>query len=209
LGERLMSMTVDQRAIEWSHDSARQVLVHYLDYDHRTRFISEFLTKVDGATMHHGLEARSPFLDQKLWEFASSLPFQVRLHRGRLKAVLRELARRRIGERVATGKKRGFTIPVERWISGRWRAQVTATFRDSLLEKEGWISPGSALRWLEKSTPTGRAPKQLWYLFVLESWLLNERQTRLTDTHNLESALSTVRVNGTPDPAGRRLELRG
>jgi asparagine synthase (glutamine-hydrolysing) len=209
LGERLIDYTVDQRRIGWSHDSARQVLSNYLDYDRQTRFVSEFLTKVDGATMHYGLEARSPFLDQELWEFASSLPFSVRLHHGRLKAVLRELARRRIGERVAGGRKRGFTIPVERWITGRWRAEVAATFRDSLLEKEGWIRPGSALRWLEKSAPMGRAPKQLWYLFVLESWLRKERQTVHSDASELESTLAAVGGNNTANFANRQLEFRG
>jgi asparagine synthase (glutamine-hydrolysing) len=204
LGERLMGYTVDQRRIKWSHDSASDVLGHYLDYDRRTRFVSEFLTKVDGATMHYGLEARSPFLDQDLWEFAASLPFQVRLRHGRLKAVLRELARRRIGQRVASGKKRGFTIPVQRWLTGRWHPEVAATFSDSLLEKQGWISSGSALTWLEKSAQTGWAPKQLWYLFVLESWLRNENQTLSTDSNKMESALATVGVNETSgSPADR------
>ena len=188
LGERLAGYTVDQRNIEWSLDSARTVLSDYLNYDRHTRFVSEFLTKVDGATMHYGLEARSPFLDQELWEFASSLPFHVRLRSGSLKAVLRELARRKIGERVAFGKKRGFTIPAERWLTGKWRAQVEQVFRDSLLEKEGWLRSGAVLQWLEDASRTGMAPKQLWYLFVLESWLRNERKTPIVATET-ESAL--------------------
>lgn len=193
LGERLSGYTVNQRNIQWSHKSAQNVLGDYLDFDRHTRFVSEFLTKVDGATMHYGLEARSPFLDQELWEFGASLPFHVRLRHGRLKAVLRELARRKIGERVALGRKRGFTIPVERWITGKWRREVETTLRNSLLEKEGWIRPGSALRWLEKSGQTGCAPKQLWYLFVLESWLKNERKTAIV-TNEIESALATSGV---------------
>ncbi len=174
LGERLINHTVDQRTIKRSQDSACQVLSEYLDYDRHTRFVSEFLTKVDGATMYFGLEARSPFLDQELWEFAAALPFPVRLRRGKLKAVLRELARRRIGERLAAGKKRGFTIPVERWLTGKWQTRVAETLRNSVLAKEGWIHAGPTLKWLEESTLTGRAPKQLWYLFVLESWMRNE-----------------------------------
>lgn len=181
LGERLRSCTVDQRTIEWSHDSARNVLSNYLDYDRHTRFISEFLTKVDGATMHYGLEARSPFLDQELWEFASTLPFNVRLHRGKSKALLRELAKRKIGERVGDGKKRGFTIPVQRWITGKWHAEVVATFKDSFLENEGWIQAGPTLKWLDESTESGWASKQLWYLFVLERWLRAERATATSD----------------------------
>ena len=177
LGERLMGFTLDQRNIAHSHESARNVLDQYLDYDRHTRFVSEFLTKVDGATMHYGLEARSPFLDQELWEFAASLPFSVRLRHGRPKAILRELARRRIGERVSRGSKRGFTIPVQKWMTGKWRSQVADAFRNPLIEEQGWIKPGAATRWLDRSAETGSVPKQLWYLFVLEAWLKHERQS--------------------------------
>jgi asparagine synthase (glutamine-hydrolysing) len=195
LGERLMDHTVDQRRIEWSHNAGCQVLSDYLNYDRHTRFVSEFLTKVDGATMHYGLEARSPFLDQDLWEFAAALPFQLRLRHGRLKAVLRELARRKIGERVARGRKRGFTIPVQRWITGTWRPQVQEMFRDSLLEKEGWIRSGPALKWLERSTATGWAPKQLWYLFVLESWLRDNQTPAAIGPSKMENDLVTSSVH--------------
>lgn len=206
-GERLQSVTVEQRRIEWSQDSARHLLQNYLDYDHQTRFVSEFLTKVDGATMHYGLEARSPFLDQELWEFASSLPFNVRLRHGKSKAVLRELARRKIGERVVRGNKRGFTIPVQRWITGRWRAEVAATLRDSLLAKEGWIRTGPTLEWLDESAKTGWAPKQIWYLFVLERWLRAEHATVQTNSV-LESGLVSSLAEKNFATTNKRVEVQ-
>ena len=175
LGERLAGVTLAQREMDWSPQAGRGVLREFLEYDRRTRFVGEYLTKVDGATMHHALEARSPFLDQELWEFAAALPFEVRLRGGRLKAVLREIARRRVGERVAGGRKRGFGIPVQRWIAGRWRAAVEANLRESLLAEEGWIEPEAALRELEKAARAGWSPKQLWYVHVLETWLRRER----------------------------------
>jgi len=175
LGERLEAATVADRAMAWSLEAGRCILADFLTYDRRTRFVGEYLTKVDGATMHHGLEARSPFLDQDLWEFAARIPFGVRLHRGRLKAVLRELARRRIGERVARGRKRGFGIPVQRWLAGHWRGLVENAWADSVLGREGWIRPGPVLAALKRSAREGSVPKQLWYLCVLESWLGHER----------------------------------
>jgi asparagine synthase (glutamine-hydrolysing) len=176
VGDRLADVVIDQRSIGWSHESAKRLLADFLEYDRRMRFVGEYLTKVDGATMHHALEARSPFLDQELWEFAASLPFELRLYRGRLKALLRELARRKLGERVASGKKRGFGIPVQRWITGRWRSSVEAAFRDSRLEAEGWIHSGPVLAQLAISAQKQWAPNQLWYVFVLESWLRQERE---------------------------------
>jgi asparagine synthase (glutamine-hydrolysing) len=176
LGERLEGAGVSQRAIGWSLESGRRVLEEFLEYDRRTRFVGEYMTKVDGATMHHALEARSPFLDQELWEFAAGLPFEIRLRQRSLKAVLRELARRRVGERVARGKKRGFGVPVGRWIAGRWRSAVDEALRDSLLAREGWIQRNPTLALLKQSVEEGEAPNQLWYIYVLESWLRRERQ---------------------------------
>jgi asparagine synthase (glutamine-hydrolysing) len=176
LGERLQDAAVDQHAINWSIESARSLLAEFLAYDRDTRFTGEYLSKVDGATMHHSVEARSPFLDSRLWEFAAALPFEVRLHNGQLKAILRELARRRIGERVAVGRKRGFSIPVQRWLAGKWRDRVAASFRDSLLEDEGWLRADALLAELHRASQSGFAPNQLWYSYVLESWLRHERQ---------------------------------
>ncbi|MFL6215165.1 MAG: asparagine synthase (glutamine-hydrolyzing) [Blastocatellia bacterium] len=177
LGERLLNAALDQHAIGWSIESARNLLAEFLSYDRDTRFTGEYLPKVDGATMHHSVEARSPFLDAKLWEFAAALPFDVRLRGGQLKAILREIARRRIGERVATGRKRGFGIPVQRWLANKWRDRVADTFRDSLLDREGWLRADGLLSELNDAARNGVAPNQLWYSYVLESWLKRERAT--------------------------------
>jgi asparagine synthase (glutamine-hydrolysing) len=175
LGERLRDVRIPQREIVWSQTSARQVLTDFLRYDLRTRFTGEYLPKVDGTTMFHSIEARSPFLDYRLWEFAASLPYELRLKGGTLKAILREMARRRLGERVATGRKRGFGIPVQRWVAGKWRDRVADSLRDGLLNREGWIRGDAAVAQLDRAARIGWSPNQLWYLFVLESWLRRER----------------------------------
>ena len=176
LGDRLASLHLWQREIPWTPRSGRNVLTEMLDYDRKGRFVGEYMTKVDGGTMQYALEARSPFLDQDLWEFAAALPYDLRLRGGVLKAVLRELARRRLGERVAHGRKRGFGIPVQRWLPGRWYANVTDTFQDSLLHQEGWIHGDAVLADLRAAKEKQYAPIRLWYLYVLESWLRYEKQ---------------------------------
>ena len=149
---------------------ARRALAEYLAHDLKTQFVGEYLTKVDGGTMHYGLEARSPFLDQRMWEFAATLPFDVRLRSGNLKAVLRTLAGRRISSRVAHGRKRGFTVPVERagWpalrsllpnSSGAWHAV-----------KDGWLAPRIADE-VRAADTRGEASEALWRASVLELWL--------------------------------------
>jgi asparagine synthase (glutamine-hydrolysing) len=180
LGYRLTDIKITQRDMRWSLDAGRHVLADFLSYELRTRFTGEYMVKVDGGTMHYGVEARSPFLDQDLWEFAASLRFDVRLHRSQLKAVLRELARRRIGPRVSRGHKRGFTIPVQTWLVGRWKGRLEAALRDSVLERGGWIRSAPMFDLLERAKRAGQAPAQLWYILVLESWLRHESASPLT-----------------------------
>jgi asparagine synthase (glutamine-hydrolysing) len=175
LGERLAGVSVAQRNIKWSSVSGRNVLAEFLEYDRGNRFVGEYMTKVDGATMFHSLEARSPFLDQDLWEFAAGLSFETRLRGGRLKSVLRALAKQKLGERVSRGRKRGFTIPVQRWLVGRWRNALTESLQTSVLDREGWINSRAVLDRLTLAAENGWAPNQLWYIFVLETWLRHEQ----------------------------------
>lgn len=179
LGARLADVSLAQREIEWSHDSGRNVLTEFLEYDRTGRFVGEYMTKVDGATMFHSLEARSPFLDQDLWEFASGLSYELRLNGGRLKSLLRALAAKKIGEQLARGRKRGFSIPVNRWLVGRWRKAVTELLQNSISNEQGWIVSSAALERLNASVEEGWAPNQLWYIFVLESWLRYEQNFRV------------------------------
>ncbi len=170
LGSRLDQRAIAERQLPMTVAAARQLLPDILRYEQRTRFVGEFMTKVDGATMHHSLEARAPFLDHHLWDFAARLPYQVRMHNGQLKAILREIVRRRIGPEVAFRKKQGFTIPVERWLASRWRKPLEELSRDSVLEAEGWIRPGTLRPAVKEALRSGVAPVALWHLVVLNHW---------------------------------------
>lgn len=171
LSREMRARSVDQRRIPWTPAAGRRVLADFLRYDQQTRFPGEYMQKVDGGSMYHALEARSPFLDQQLWDWAGRLPFGRRLEGGVLKAILREVARRRISPRVADGAKRGFSVPVRSWLTGRWREMAEETFTRTRMAEAGWVD-GAALEaaW-RRAVASGRTPVQLWYLFVLEHWL--------------------------------------
>ena len=178
LGPRLADCNIDQHAIPPGIESARNLLRDFLSYDRDTRFTGEYLTKVDGGAMYFALEARSPFLDQELWNFAQSLPYSLRLHNGNLKAILRAMAARHLGARVATGKKRGFGIPVNRWLSAKWKQPMLDVLDRALLDEQGWVNAKDVARCLRKTAETGHVPNQIWYIYVLESWLRHESELK-------------------------------
>lgn len=174
LGERLSGLELADRQIPLSSASARKLLGEMLEYQQRTWFVSHFLTKVDGATMFHALEARSPFLDHTMWEFAAKLPYELRLRNGEYKSVLREIVRRRISPEIARRGKQGFTIPVEKWLLRDWSAALEPLRENSLLIEAGWLRAEALGRVLDEARRRERLPIQLWFVLVLEKWLRSQ-----------------------------------
>jgi len=183
LGERLAGRSVDARMVPSSFASARRLIADVVDYQRRIHFGSEFLPKVDGATMYYSLEARSPLLDQSVWEFATRLPATIHFHGGQYKAVLREIVRRHIGPEAAFRRKQGFTIPVERWLASDWRPHLEQLQGETLLASQGWVNAGAMRTAVTQALANGKAPIQLWHLVVLERWLARqgERADRPTE----------------------------
>lgn len=176
LGERLAARSYDWREIAPSATSARRLFRDVFESHRQLHFTSEFMPKVDGGTMYYALEARAPFLDQKMWEFAATLSPEVRLQGGVLKAVLRKLAGKHLNRETAQRPKQGFVVPVERWLATRWSAMLDRLQGGTVLEREGWIAPGSLSAPIQEAKRKGDVPLQIWRLLVLESWMEKQRQ---------------------------------
>ena len=99
----------------------------YVDY--KTWLVDDILVKVDRASMAHGLEVRSPFLDHRLVEFSAGLPPHLKLSGLRGKKILRDCAKGKVPDAVIARKKVGFNAPVSHWIAGPWRELVEDTLR--------------------------------------------------------------------------------
>jgi glycosyltransferase involved in cell wall biosynthesis len=171
MGERLHGRVFAKRQIPASLAAARRLLQDVLTHHREGIFTSEFMAKLDGATMHYALEAREPFLDRDLWEFAAALPPHIHFRGGRLKAVLREIVRRRMGAEIAFRPKQGFTVPAERWYATRWRGMLKVLQGETLLESQGWIRRGSLSPLIERATRSKQVPISVVRLLVLEHWL--------------------------------------
>ena len=103
---------------------------------------------------------------------------QGRLQGGELKAVLRTITRRRIGDVVASRKKQGFTIPVERWLASTWLPEIEELQSKPLVETEGWLKPGTLKSAVASVRSSGTAPVQLWSVLVFERWLRRQPAAR-------------------------------
>ena len=133
----------------------------------------DILVKVDIATMAHGLEARAPFLDHHLVEWAMRLPYAYKRSLREGKHVMRRLARRRLPRPVADGSKRGFSIPLDSW----FRGPLLPLFRESVLAPDARIrevlSQPAVAALLEAHLQRRQAGLHhgLWAILWLELWM--------------------------------------
>jgi asparagine synthase (glutamine-hydrolysing) len=77
---------------------------------------SQFLAKVDRATMSHGIEARVPLLDEGVASLAVAIPSSFKVQGAQKKIVLRDAMRGRLPAGILNGRKTGFGVPYEHWL---------------------------------------------------------------------------------------------
>ena len=101
----------------------------YLDF--KTWLPDDVLVKTDRMSMAVSVEARVPFLDHRLVEFAASLPATVKVQSLGTKALLRRALRHDLPARTLRRRKRAFLVPLRRWLDGELRDVVTDTLTTS------------------------------------------------------------------------------
>lgn len=128
---------------------ASELLDRLLAVDTGTYLPDDLLVKVDRASMAHALEARSPFLDHLLVEYAASLPVDLKVRKGEGKYLLRVAMRGVLPDLVLTRPKMGFGVPLDRW----YRAECKDFARETLLSarslQRGYFKPERIRRLLD------------------------------------------------------------
>ncbi len=139
--------------------------------DARTYMIDDVLTKVDRMSMAVSLEAREPLLDHKLLEFAARVPVSLKLKNGRTKYLLRRILDRRVPPSITGRAKRGFAVPIGRWLRGPLAPMTTELLLDGRLRDRGIFDHQEVSRiWEEHRTGRADHPHRLWQLVMLELW---------------------------------------
>lgn len=143
-------------------DIARFDLDHYLPGD--------VLVKTDRASMLHGLEVRSPFLDVKVAEGCLSLPAHQKVDTADEKLLLRRAFRSLWPESVATRPKQGFGAPLAEWLG---RADMIDLTRAHLVDRGSplfdLLDRDAVVRYAQ-----GR-DQRTWNLLVLSIWWEHHR----------------------------------
>ncbi|MFN0279636.1 MAG: asparagine synthase (glutamine-hydrolyzing) [Pyrinomonadaceae bacterium] len=139
--------------------------------DQMTYLPNDLLVKVDIASMANSLEARSPFLDHNVIEFAASLPESLKMNRFRTKSLLKKVAARLVPRDVVYRRKMGFGVPVGRWLRGEMKDFLRDVLLSDRALNRGVIRPEKIRQYVDEHID-GKFDHsfQVWTLLMLELW---------------------------------------
>lgn len=168
-GQELRQVEQDFDAINRSSLTGLQKMMN-LDFENILP--GDLLVKMDIATMAHSLEGRSPLLAREFLEYVPSLHDRYKISGGQTKFLLRKLAEKYLPAELINQPKRGFEIPLKKWID----AQLKDVIADHILPTGAYCAQYVSTNFInqlwERKISTGdeKRAKMLWTLFALEIW---------------------------------------
>ena len=139
--------------------------------DQMTYLPNDLLVKVDIASMANSLEARSPFLDHKVIEFAASLPENLKMQRFETKSLLKKVAAKLVPKEVVYRRKMGFGVPIGSWFRGEMKGFVREILLSEKSLKRGIAKYAVIEKYVNEHTNGERDhAAQVWTLLMLELW---------------------------------------
>jgi asparagine synthase (glutamine-hydrolysing) len=146
-----------------SHDDIASV---GLAHEFGLRMPELLLMRIDKMTMAASVEARAPFLDLQLIEFAARLPLGLHWSDGSGKLLLKRAFRGIVPEFVLSRRKQGFGAPVWRWLSSLREIAAPSLLREPLYE---YLEP-AGVRQLLDSPETTRNGFAFWVILNFALW---------------------------------------
>jgi asparagine synthase (glutamine-hydrolysing) len=185
-GQRSSFDPVDILRARYAETAGADELARLQDVDLGVYLVDDLLVKTDRASMAHSLEARVPYLDTVVTNFALALPTRHKVRGLAKKVLLRKAAAPLLPREIVHGKKRGFSIPAAAWLRGDLEPFARETLAAETLRRQGFFRPEPVQRLLDAHVAgLEDLSRQLWGLLAFTLWY--ER--------HVEGAASDVRVS--------------
>jgi asparagine synthase (glutamine-hydrolysing) len=173
----------------FAETEGHELVTRLQDVDFGLYLVDDLLTKTDRASMAWSLEARVPFMDTVVANFAFSLPVRHKVRGFSKKRLLRQAVEPLLPREIVHGRKRGFSIPAAAWLRGELEPFARETLSRETLARQGFFRTETVERLIDDHV-AGREDlsRQLWGLLAFTLW--HERHVEgVTRDVSLESAV--------------------
>jgi asparagine synthase (glutamine-hydrolysing) len=145
-------------------------LIQYIDL--HTYLVGDINTKVDRASMAHGLEVREPLMDHELVEWMATLPSHHKMQGSHSKRLLKQSFEQHLPHALLYRPKMGFSVPMASWLRGPLRARVRAALLGPALQASGYFNPHTLRQLLDQHEQGVRDHSTpIWSLLMFEAFL--------------------------------------
>src|SRR3954465_9834972 len=155
----------------FAETEGHELVTRLQDVDFGLYLVDDLLTKTDRASMAWSLEARVPFMDTMVSNFAFSLPVRHKVRGFSKKRLLRAAVEPLLPREVVHGRKRGFSIPAAAWLRGELEPFARETLSPENLQRQGFFQAQAVTRLIDEHV-AGREDwsRQLWGLLAFTLW---------------------------------------
>jgi asparagine synthase (glutamine-hydrolysing) len=155
----------------FAETEGHELVTRLQDVDLGTYLVDDLLVKTDRASMAWSLEARVPFLDAVVSNFALSLPASQHVRGFSKKRLLRRAVEPLLPRGIVHGRKRGFSIPAAAWLRGELEPFARETLSPATLSRQGILDPAAVTRVLDDHVARrADLSRQLWGLLSFTLW---------------------------------------
>jgi asparagine synthase (glutamine-hydrolysing) len=162
---------VDLYRSRFAETEGADLLARLQDVDLGLYLVDDLLVKTDRASMAHSLEARVPYLDPAVTNLALALPPRQRVRGFRKKVLLRKAVAPLLPPQIASGKKRGFSIPAAAWLRGELEPFAREVLSADTLRRQGFFRPEAVARLLDRHVAGEEdLSRRLWGLLAFTLW---------------------------------------
>jgi asparagine synthase (glutamine-hydrolysing) len=162
---------VDLYRARYRETEGADPLTRLQDVDFGIYLVDDLLVKTDRASMAHSLEARVPYLDPIVTNFAFALRTGHKVRGLAKKVLLRRAVAPLLPRKIVHGRKRGFSIPAAAWLRGDLEPFARDTLSPETIRRQGFFHPGAVTRTLDRHVGgVEDLSRQLWGLLAFTLW---------------------------------------
>ncbi|MHA1558624.1 MAG: asparagine synthase (glutamine-hydrolyzing) [Alphaproteobacteria bacterium] len=131
----------------------------------------DILTKVDRASMAHGLETRVPLLDHRVVSFACKIPLHLKINQSSTKWILREILYSYVPKKLIERPKMGFGVPIAKWLRGPLKEWAIDLLSEETLDRNIFTNKDIIAKKLKEHLSGEKDwGYHLWTVLMFQAW---------------------------------------